>query len=93
LPDSEIKKIVDAYRGDFKYVIDPKKAEETAVVATKDSKKAIEKKKEGWFTRAWRWWCNLGVRQRKVIINGIIWLFNAAVGAKMASTQKKRTRR
>ena len=93
LPDSDIKKIVDEYRGDFKQVIEPKKAEETAVVETKDSKKAVEKKKEGWFTRAWRWWCNLGVRQRKVIINGIIWLFNTAVGAKMASTQKKRTRR
>ena len=94
LPDSEIKKIVDEYRGDVKAIITPKKAEDSSVIIKTAGKSVTEKKKEGWFSRAWKWWCNLGVRQRKVIINGIIWLFNAFIGTKVGSSvAKKRTRR
>ena len=91
LPDNEIKKIVDEFRGDFKPIIEPKKKEEEAMSANGKGKAVAEKKKEGWFKRFWRWWCNLGVRQRKVIVNGIIYLFNMALGAKVvSSTTKKR---
>jgi S-DNA-T family DNA segregation ATPase FtsK/SpoIIIE len=88
LPDNEIKKIVDDYRGDIKEVIKPKKIEDNSVIIKTSGKVAPEKKKEGWFARAWKWWCNLGVRQRKVIINGVIYLFNVAVNG--ATTTKKR---
>ena len=87
LPDNEIKKIVDEYRGEIKPIITLKKAE--VVETSKGSKTAPEKKKEGWFARTWRWWCNLGVRQRKVIINGVIYLFNIAVGGS-ATTRKRK---
>ena len=90
LPDSEIKKIVDEYRGEIRPIIELKKVEETAVVAKNSDKAVAEKKKEGWFARIWRWWCNLGVRQRKVIINGVIYLFNLAIGGQVKSSIKKR---
>lgn len=94
LPDSEIKKIVDAYRGDIKAIITPKKTEDNSVIIKASGKDVPEKKKEGWFKRTWRWWCNLGVRQRKVIINGIIWLINVIIGAKVGSSvTKKRSKR
>ena len=94
LPDNEIKRIVDEYRGEVRSIITPKKEEENAVVTANGKGKAVaEKKKEGWFTRTWKWWCNLGVRQRKVIINGIIWLFNALVGAKVGSSVAKKRKR
>ena len=73
LPDIEIKQIVDEFRGNVKKIIEPK----NHIEQEKDkNKQIVEKKKEGWFSRLWKWWCNLGVRQRKVIINGIIYLFN-----------------
>ncbi len=93
LPDSEIKKIVDEYRGEVRAIIEPQKAEENAVAVSSKGKAVAEKKKEGWFTRMWKWWCNLGVRQRKVIINGIIWLFNAVVGAKVGSNVAQKRKR
>ena len=93
LPDSEIKKIVDEFRGEVKPIISPKIEEDKNVPAKTSGKVPAEKKKEGWFARAWRWWCNLGVRQRKVIVNGIIWLFNALIGASAVSTTKKRNKK
>lgn len=94
LPDNEIKKIVDEYRGEVKSIITPKKKDEAAVVVSSKGKAVAEKKKEGWFTRFWKWWCNLGVRQRKVIVNGIIWVFNTVVGTNAsANISKRKTRR
>ena len=90
LPDSEIKKIVDEYRGDVKAVITLKKVEETSVIIKTSGKATSDKKKEGWFSRCWRWWCNLGVRQRKVIINGVIYLFSMVVGGQSKNSTKKR---
>ncbi len=88
LPDSEIKKIVDEYRADVKPVITHKKKEEVAVSAEGKGKAVAEKKKEGWFARMWKWWCNLGVRQRKVIINGVIYLIGMFVGHKLPTSRK-----
>ena len=88
LPDSEIKKIVDEYRADVKPVITPQKKEEVAVSAEGKGKAVAEKKKEGWFARMWKWWCNLGVRQRKVIINGVIYLIGMFVGHKLPTSRK-----
>lgn len=92
LPDNEIKKIVDEYRGDVKAIITPKKDEDNSVIIKASEKQVAHKKKEGWFARAWKWWCNLGVRQRKVIINGIIYVIGMLVGNKV-TTNKKKTRR
>lgn len=80
LPDSEIKKTVDEYRGDSKPIITPKKEEEKSLPVVKNQSRAVvEKKKDGWFMRAWKFWANLGVRQRKMIINGLIIAWNFAV--------------
>ena len=91
LPDIEIKQIVDEFRGNVKKIIEPK----NHIEQEKDkNKQIVEKKKEGWFSRLWKWWCNLGVRQRKVIINGIIYLFNLFLGSKTGlSTSKTRTKK
>ena len=90
LPDGEIKKIVDEYRGEVKPIITPKKAEETSVIIKTSGKEMPEKKKEGWFSRCWKWWCNLGVRQRKVIVNGVIYLFSMVVGGQSKSSSKRK---
>lgn len=78
MPDDEISAMLEPYRGSVK----PLPALQTTPTAPKTTSNGTSSRTPGFWRRIWNVWTSLRQRDKKVIINGIMFLFGFLSGSK-----------